>query len=62
MSKANETQFILKLFEIVQNKENDDIVCWSQCGNELVIMDTEKFTEQILRTYFKHNSLTSFIR
>jgi hypothetical protein len=62
MNKSNETQFILKLFNIVQNSESDEIIGWSLDGEELVIKDIEKFCKRILNVFFKHSSLTSFIR
>ena len=55
--------FLVKLYEIVDNKAQDHIVSWTEPdGDGFTIKNTNAFSEQILPQYFKHNNFSSFIR
>ena len=54
--------FLLKLYEIVDNKSIDHVVAWFEDGEGFVIRNSILFGEQILPQYFKHNNFSSFIR
>lgn len=55
--------FLLKLFEIVEARNNAHIVDWTEGdGDGFIIKNPVLFGEQILPQYFKHNNFSSFIR
>ena len=54
--------FLLKLYDILENDEYKKIISWSEDGNNFVIHDTHAFSQNILPQYFKHNNYSSFIR
>lgn len=55
--------FLVKLYEIVDNKISDHIVAWTEPdGDGFNIKNTSAFSEQILPQYFKHSNFSSFIR
>ena len=75
-SKANEEQFhsekykkksdcpnfLLKLYQILENDEYKDIIHWGDDGTYFVVQNLHDFTENILSKYYKHNNFSSFIR
>jgi heat shock transcription factor len=54
--------FIRKTYELLEERSHADIVSWSDCGNFIVIRDTQEFSQKILPVYFKHSNMNSFIR
>uniref|UniRef100_W5NBM9 HSF-type DNA-binding domain-containing protein n=1 Tax=Lepisosteus oculatus TaxID=7918 RepID=W5NBM9_LEPOC len=54
--------FVSKLWTLVDNSDTNDTICWSLNGMNFRIIDEQKFTEEILPRYFKHNNLSSFVR
>ena len=54
--------FLLKTFEIVDEKKYDSIISWTEDGEEFVIRKLGDFTDNILPKFFKHNNFSSFIR
>ena len=55
-------KFISKLIEILENDEITNIISWSDDETVIEIYDEKKFIDQILPKYFKHNSMSNFIR
>jgi hypothetical protein len=53
--------FLLKLYEIVDDKATSSIVDWAE-EEGFVIKSPVFFENQIIPKYFKHNKLTSFVR
>ncbi len=51
--------FILKVYDIAHG---DQFVQWSDDGTTFWVTDIERFSQDILPKYFKHNNYTSFVR
>lgn len=60
--KAPSNDFVRKLFGILERCEYPDIVRWTEKGESFVVLDTGKFTTQILPNHFKHSNFASFVR
>ncbi|KAL4438945.1 hypothetical protein ABPG74_016665 [Tetrahymena malaccensis] len=54
--------FLLKTYEMIENKDYQDIVCWNNDGQSFVIKNINEFSEKVLSNYFKHNNFASFVR
>ena len=54
--------FLLKLYKLLEDNTNFDIVSWSNDGKSFIIKNINKFSMQVLPTYFKHKNYSSFIR
>lgn len=54
--------FLLKTYEIVDEKKYDHIISWTEEGDKFIIKKLSDFSEIILPKYFKHNNFSSFIR
>ncbi|KYO38350.1 heat shock factor protein 3 isoform X2 [Alligator mississippiensis] len=54
--------FLAKLWALVEDPGSDDVICWSQNGQNFCILDEQRFAKELLPKYFKHNNLSSFIR
>ena len=60
--KSEYPNFLLKLYQILENKEYKEIIEWSEDGKYFIIKNLHDFTENILPKYYKHNNYSSFIR
>jgi len=60
MATQNST-FPQKLFSLMEN-EPASIVCWNKNGLSFRVVDTDKFSEEIIPKYFRHTKMTSFQR
>ena len=60
--KAEFSNFLLKLYQILENDQYKDIVQWGENGKYFIVKNIHDFTEKILPKYFKHNNYSSFIR
>ncbi|ELP84800.1 heat stress transcription factor A-4C, putative [Entamoeba invadens IP1] len=56
--------FIAKLFELVNNKDTQKYICWSEQFKRraIFIPDPVEFSKQILPQFFKHSNICSFVR
>ena len=54
--------FLVKLYDMVEEVETNDIVNWLPEGNGFQITNVDVFCSQILPKYYDHNKFTSFIR
>ncbi|XP_056394596.1 heat shock factor protein 3-like [Hyla sarda] len=54
--------FLMKLWALVEDPSNNDVISWSWNGQNFCILDEQRFSKEILPKYFKHNNLSSFIR
>ncbi|CAH1963352.1 unnamed protein product [Acanthoscelides obtectus] len=54
--------FLKKLWKMVNDKDNQDIISWNSTGDGFVIHDAVQFIMKLLPHYFKHNNLSSFVR
>ena len=56
--------FLVKVYEIL-NQPKDGVektICWTEDGLAFQILDQEKFSNEVLPQYFRHNNFSSFIR
>ncbi|KAL1497178.1 hypothetical protein ABEB36_008178 [Hypothenemus hampei] len=59
---TNVPLFIKKLWKIVNDVKNEQIISWNKNGDGFVIHDQLRFISETLPKYFKHNQLSSFVR
>ena len=60
--KGEYPNFLLKLYQILDNESYKDIIHWTDDGKYFIISNLHDFTEMILPKYYKHNNYSSFIR
>ncbi|VEU23251.1 DEKNAAC104383 [Brettanomyces naardenensis] len=61
-NKGSGTDFVKKLFQMLEEDTFSDIVRWSDAGDSFIITDTNEFTTKVLPSYFKHGNFASFVR
>lgn len=61
-TKTPSNEFVRKLFNILENNAYPEIVRWGDTGDSFVVIDTGKFTANILPNHFKHSNFASFVR
>ena len=61
MNRSNQ-DFAEKLYLILEDPKNINIIRWSDDGETFIILDTIEFARKILELYFKHKNLNSFVR
>ncbi|XP_074316163.1 heat stress transcription factor A-7a-like [Silene latifolia] len=54
--------FLTKTYEMVDDPNTNQIVCWSKNGGSFVVWDPHAFSTNLLPKYFKHNNFSSFVR
>lgn len=59
---AGPAPFLLKTYDMVEDRSTDEIVSWSSTRNSFVVWNPPEFARLLLPTYFKHNNFSSFIR
>ena len=55
-------QFLVKLFQIVNNPAFDYVVCWDASGEKIIIKNAKVFEDKVMKIYFKMAALSSFKR
>ncbi|KAI9295520.1 winged helix DNA-binding domain-containing protein, partial [Neoconidiobolus thromboides FSU 785] len=54
--------FVEKLYTILQNSSNHNLICWSDDGKSFGVKDLSQFCSKVLPNYFKHGNWQSFVR
>jgi hypothetical protein len=54
--------FLCKVWQLVNDDRNNDLVSWSNSGCSFIIHDPGSFAKEVLPNYFKHQRVDSFIR
>jgi len=54
--------FISKIYKMVSDPATQDIVSWNDRGDGFVVRNEFVFASQIMRTYFRHQNFSSFVR
>ncbi|KAI0077124.1 hypothetical protein K474DRAFT_1556571, partial [Panus rudis PR-1116 ss-1] len=54
--------FLQKLYEIVNDPKNDELIRWSENGDSFYVLNHERFAREVLGRWFKHQKFTSFVR
>ncbi|TLS23154.1 uncharacterized protein PpBr36_06655 [Pyricularia pennisetigena] len=58
----NSSDFVRKLYRMLEDPSESDIVCWSDDGTSFIVKDNDRFTKEILPQHFKHSNFASFVR
>ncbi|KAK2593730.1 kinase-regulated stress-responsive transcription factor skn7 [Conoideocrella luteorostrata] len=61
-SGSNASEFVRKLFRMLEDPTHQDVARWGKDGDTFVVVEGEKFTRSILPKHFKHSNMSSFIR
>ncbi|KAM0276404.1 hypothetical protein ACHAQH_006806 [Verticillium albo-atrum] len=61
-SGNNSSDFVRKLYKMLEDPAYANIVRWGNEGDTFVILETDKFTNDILPKHFKHSNFSSFVR
>ncbi|KAI0822773.1 hypothetical protein BC628DRAFT_1326322 [Trametes gibbosa] len=54
--------FLQKLYEIVNDTANEELIRWSEGGDSFYVLNHEKFAREVLGRWFKHQKFASFVR
>ncbi|CCF57218.1 hypothetical protein KAFR_0C02250 [Kazachstania africana CBS 2517] len=54
--------FVNKLWSMLNDNSNLDLIQWSNDGKSFVVTNREQFVHEILPKYFKHSNFASFVR
>ncbi|KAF9001761.1 hypothetical protein BDQ17DRAFT_1281281, partial [Cyathus striatus] len=54
--------FLQKLYEMVNDHKNDELIRWSDAGDSFFVLDHERFAHEVLGRWFKHRNFSSFVR
>ncbi|KAF2108684.1 HSF-type DNA-binding-domain-containing protein [Lophiotrema nucula] len=61
-SGSNSSDFVRKLYKMLENQTDENVVRWGNEGDSFVVLENEKFTKHILPKHFKHSNFASFVR
>ena len=61
-SKKKISPFLQKLYNILQDEKNKDIIRWNSEGNGFILIDYKRFVKELLSKNFKTEVFSSFIR
>ncbi|UTX45816.1 heat shock transcription factor [Encephalitozoon intestinalis] len=56
------SEFVVKLFQMLEEPENYPYISWSPDGRSFVISDIQGFSEFVLERHFRHKNWSSFVR
>ncbi|PPR01825.1 hypothetical protein CVT24_001793 [Panaeolus cyanescens] len=54
--------FLQKLYEMVNDPNNAELIRWSDAGDSFFVLDHERFAHEVLGRWFKHRNFASFVR
>ena len=57
-----ENAFLSKLWSMLNERTNSDIIAWDACGTRFEIKNVQAMSAYILPKYFRHKKLSSFQR
>ncbi|GAA5971677.1 hypothetical protein JCM11641_000683 [Rhodosporidiobolus odoratus] len=60
--KGGASEFVKKLYRMLDDDQHHDIVSWGHDGTSFVVKDMNQFTTNILPNNFKHSNFASFVR
>ena len=58
----NESLFVVKLYEILNEKKNSKYIYWDSDEKSFIISNPNNFQKNVLPKYFKHHNFSSFVR
>ncbi|PRT56906.1 Transcription factor prr1 [Wickerhamiella sorbophila] len=62
MEPEVQTEFVPKLYQMLDNPNYHEIVSWGEEPGSFVIYDTTAFQELVIPEVFKHSNFSSFVR
>ncbi|KAI1731411.1 HSF-type DNA-binding domain-containing protein [Ditylenchus destructor] len=62
MDENKLTNFLVKIWSILEDDSIADTICWDCSGMSFHIYDLYKFCEVVLPRFFKHKNMSSFVR
>ena len=62
LQKNEIPNFLLKLYQILETNEFQNIIEWGENGRYFVVKNMNEFTDKVLPRFFKHNNYSSFVR
>lgn len=62
MEPTENKEFVKKLYDILEDKNYEQYIRWSDQGTSFYILNPIDFSEKVLNKYFRHNKISSFIR
>ncbi|KAK9684842.1 hypothetical protein RND81_10G236400 [Saponaria officinalis] len=62
LNEVGPPPFLTKTYEMVDDPNTNQVVCWSENGHSFVVWDPHDFSNNLLPKYFKHNNFSSFMR
>ncbi|KAF2199313.1 hypothetical protein GQ43DRAFT_376583 [Delitschia confertaspora ATCC 74209] len=54
--------FVQKLSSFLDEKNNTNLIRWSDDGNSFIVLDEDEFARTLIPELFKHNNYASFVR
>lgn len=54
--------FLFKLYDILNDNENNDIIHWSSDDQSIIIANVNMLCNKVLPKYYKHTNYSSFVR
>ncbi|KAI8868855.1 winged helix DNA-binding domain-containing protein, partial [Ramicandelaber brevisporus] len=61
-AKPVANQFATKLYQLVSDDANRDVIMWSPSGGSFLVLNQEELEKKILAVHFKHSKFASFQR
>ncbi|KAL9227538.1 hypothetical protein vseg_003216 [Gypsophila vaccaria] len=62
LNEVGPPPFLTKTYEMVDDPNTNQVVCWSRDGRSFVVWDPHEFSNDLLPKYFKHSNFSSFVR
>ncbi|XP_066963995.1 heat shock factor protein isoform X13 [Macrobrachium rosenbergii] len=59
---SNVPAFLTKLWRLVDDRQTNDLICWTENGRSFIIQNQARFARELLPQYYKHNNMASFVR
>ncbi|KAK6117603.1 hypothetical protein DH2020_048650 [Rehmannia glutinosa] len=61
-SRLLPTPFLTKTYQLVDDRDIDDVISWNVDGSTFIVWNTAEFARDLLPKFFKHCNFASFIR
>ncbi|KAJ7744923.1 hypothetical protein B0H16DRAFT_1559474 [Mycena metata] len=62
MSEHGTSDFVKKLYLVVDDRESQDVVSWGPEGDLFIVKDVNRFSNSVLPRIYKHSNFASFVR
>ena len=62
LQTSHNSKFLIQLYQMLEDKENSNIIYWGKDGKSFIIENLYDFIEKTLPKYYGHNNFASFVR